>query len=254
MKVASAPDDRSFWIGWQESWDRQQERFLPDREERFSVLLELIGALAGAGAPRVLDLACGCGSITARVLRRFPSAQVVAADLDPVLLRIAKGVFEGDDRVTLAEIDLRRPDWTGSLPPGEYQAVVSATALHWLQPGTLATVYADLAELVGRGGLVANADHMPLREAPGLELAAAALSLPSGGGGEDWEEWWARVARTRAFDELLAERSRRFSGELHPSQPAQPAEWHLAQLAAAGFSESAVVWRRGPDAVVAALR
>jgi hypothetical protein len=26
------------WQGWQDSWDRQQEFFMPDREERFRVV------------------------------------------------------------------------------------------------------------------------------------------------------------------------------------------------------------------------
>ncbi|MGC1407228.1 MAG: SAM-dependent methyltransferase, partial [Candidatus Dormiibacterota bacterium] len=84
MTANDSVEERDFWVGWQESWDRQQARALPDREERFSVLLSLIGAVAGDYPPRVLDLACGCGSITSRVLNRFPSASVVAADLDPV--------------------------------------------------------------------------------------------------------------------------------------------------------------------------
>ena len=44
MSNAEAGDERRRWIEWQESWDRQQQRFLPDREERFSVLATLVGA------------------------------------------------------------------------------------------------------------------------------------------------------------------------------------------------------------------
>ncbi|MGW8402042.1 SAM-dependent methyltransferase, partial [Streptomyces lydicus] len=28
------------WQAWQNSWDRQQEWYLPDREERFRVMLD----------------------------------------------------------------------------------------------------------------------------------------------------------------------------------------------------------------------
>lgn len=28
------------WQSWQESWDRQQEWYMPDREERFRVMLD----------------------------------------------------------------------------------------------------------------------------------------------------------------------------------------------------------------------
>jgi trans-aconitate methyltransferase len=247
-------EGRDFWVGWQESWDQQQARALPDREERFSVLLSLIGATAGDYPLRVLDLACGCASITSRVLQRFPSASVVAADLDPVLLRIAEGVFQGDERVRLAEVDLRREDWAASLPLSEYDAVVSATALHWLAPERLAAVYASAVGLLRIGGLLANADQMPLLETPALDLAAAALSPSPGQAGEEWHEWWQRVERTPRFASLLEERGRRFGGVLHPHEFTPPAAWHIENLTSSGFSEAGVVWRRGGAAVVAALR
>lgn len=254
MTANDSVEERDFWVGWQESWDRQQARALPDREERFSVLLSLIGAVAGDYPPRVLDLACGCGSITSRVLNRFPSASVVAADLDPVLLRIAEGVFQGDDRVKLAEVDLRRDDWAASLLLSEYDAVVSATALHWLAPERLAAVYASAARLLRVGGLLANADHMPLAETPALDRVAASLSPPPGLAGEEWHEWWERVEGTPQFAALLEERGRRFGGILHPDEFTPSAAWHIENLTSGGFSEAEVVWRRGGAAVVAALR
>jgi len=254
LTATDPSEDRDFWLGWQESWDRQQARALPDREERFSVLLSLIGALAGDHPPRVLDLACGCGSITSRVLKKFPSSSVVAADLDPVLLRIAEGVFQGDDRVRLAEVDLRRDDWAAALPLSEYDAVVSATALHWLAPERLAAVYASVASLLRVGGLLANADQMPLAESPALDRVVASLSPPPGRAGEEWHEWWERVEGTPRFAALLEERGRRFGGILHPDEFTPSAAWHIENLTSGGFSEAEVVWRRGGAAVVAALR
>ncbi len=119
------------WAAWQESWDRQQEWYMPDREERFRIMLDMVEALVGT-APRVLDLACGTGSITARLLRRFPEATCTGVDLDPALLAIAQGTFEGDDRVRLVTADLTDPDWPARLPYDSYDAVLTATALHWL--------------------------------------------------------------------------------------------------------------------------
>ncbi|MGA7173146.1 MAG: methyltransferase domain-containing protein [Candidatus Dormiibacterota bacterium] len=254
MTSGTPSDERSFWAAWQESWDRQQQRFLPDREERFAVLGALVATVVGESPPRVLDLACGCGSITSRILDRFSSAQVVGADIDPVLLRIAAGVFAGDERVTLTEIDLRTAEWSASLPPASFDAVLSATALHWLRPELLAAVYRSVATLLRPGGVFANADQVPLLATPDLDRVAASLSLTSDGAGEGWEEWWERVAQAPEFTGLLAERNRRFGGSLHPAEFTPAAEWHLEQLGAAGFSEAGVVWRRGQAAVVAALR
>lgn len=58
------------WQAWQESWDRQQEWYMPDREERFRVMIDMVEAVVGP-EPRVLDLACGTGNITDRLLKRL---------------------------------------------------------------------------------------------------------------------------------------------------------------------------------------
>ena len=44
---------------WQESWDRQQEAYLPDREQRFAAMLDVVDAATDGAAPRLLDLAGG---------------------------------------------------------------------------------------------------------------------------------------------------------------------------------------------------
>ncbi|SCF14213.1 hypothetical protein [Micromonospora chokoriensis] len=40
---------------WQESWDRQQEAFMPDREHRFTATLDTVEAILDGRPPRVLD-------------------------------------------------------------------------------------------------------------------------------------------------------------------------------------------------------
>lgn len=118
----------SDWRAWQRSWDRQQEWYMPDREERFRVMLDMVEALTGP-APRVLDLACGTGSITARLLARLPGATSTCVDLDPALLTIAEGTFADDDRVTVHTADLTAQDWTAALPHTSYDAVLTPTRL-----------------------------------------------------------------------------------------------------------------------------
>ena len=58
---------------------------MPEREERFAVIADVVEVVAG-GRPRVLDLGCGPGSLSVRILDRLPAASVVAVDADPVLL------------------------------------------------------------------------------------------------------------------------------------------------------------------------
>ncbi|MGW1885142.1 class I SAM-dependent methyltransferase [Streptomyces sp. NPDC001970] len=205
------------WRAWQESWDRQQEWYMPDREERFRVMLDMVEAVAGP-EPRVLDLACGTGSITDRLLKRFPKAVGVGVDLDPALLAIA---------------------------------------LHWLRTGPLATLYGQVAGLVRDGGVFMNADHMRDDTTPRINAAErahrhAGMDRAKAAGALDWADWWALAAK----DPVLAgPTARRFEiyGE-HADGDTPSLDWHAATLRAAGFAEARGVWASPSDSLVLALK
>lgn len=244
------------WQAWQRSWDRQQEWYMPDREDRFSVMLDLTEALVGP-APRVLDLACGTGTITARLLDRLPGATSTGVDLDPALLTIAEGTFAGDDRVSFVTADLKDPEWRARLPYDTYDAVLTATALHWLHSGPLAVLYGQLAELVRDGGVLMNADHMIDETTPRINAADRALrharmDRARETGALDWAEWW----KVAAQDPVLAEpTARRFEiyGE-HADGDTPSADWHARVLREKGFAEARAVWRSPSDALVLAVK
>jgi SAM-dependent methyltransferase len=244
------------WRAWQESWDRQQEWYMPDREERFRVMLDVVEAVVGP-EPRVLDLACGTGSITDRLLRRFPNARSTGVDLDPALLMIAEGTFAGDDRVSFVTADLTAPDWRERLPYDSYDAVLTATALHWLHTGPLAALYGQLAGVVREGGAFLNADHMVDGATPRINEAEAVLrrarrDAARAEGALDWADWWALAAEDPA---LSAATARRFEiyGE-HADGDTPSLDWHARALRDAGFAEARGVWASPSDAMVLALR
>ncbi|WP_407702295.1 class I SAM-dependent methyltransferase [Streptomyces specialis] len=244
------------WQAWQESWDRQQEWYLPDREERFRVMLDMVEALTG-DKPRVLDLACGTGSITARLLRRFPGAVSTGVDLDPALLTIARGTFEGDDRVEFVTADLTDPEWPARLPYDTYDAVLTATALHWLSADELRALYGRLAGVVRPGGVVMNADHMPGEGTPRVHAAERAWTearreRAKAAGALDWEEWWRVVSAAPELAEQARQRFEIFGS--HRDGEILPASWHLDTLRAAGFEETTIAWASLTDALVLALR
>ncbi|MFD0317249.1 class I SAM-dependent methyltransferase [Streptomyces flavalbus] len=244
------------WNAWQESWDRQQEWYLPDREERFRVMLDMVEALVGT-APRVLDLACGTGSITARLLRRFPHATSTGVDLDPALLTIARGTFADDDRVTLVEADLTEPEWTARLPHDAYDAVVTATALHWLRREPLTELYGRLAGLVRPGGVFLNADHMPDDTTPRVNAAESALRAARReravrDGALDWDQWWELAAADPVLAGPTARRFEIYGSHADGEMP--PAAWHARVLREQGFAEVRPVWCSPADTLLLALR
>src|SRR5579883_2600448 len=103
------------WRNWLQRWDRQQAGYVPPREQRFSVMLDALATLLPESFV-ALDLACGPGSLSQRLLTRFPQARAVAVDLDPVMLKIgegALGTFAG--RLRWVEADVSTPAWVEAL-------------------------------------------------------------------------------------------------------------------------------------------
>ena len=255
--MTAVVDERAWAEGWQRSWDRQQEGYMPDRELRLAALVDIVEA-AGGAEPRVLDLACGTGSISRRLLDRLPGARTVAVDIDPALLAIASASFDGDDRVRIVRADLGDGSWVGAVGETGFDAVVTATALHWLAEPVLRRLYGDLHGLVRPGGVVANADEMVPAELPRLTRLLAGLSgrrraALYADGRPEWDAWWDLAATDPALAGAVAERRRFFGGD-HATEFSPPAGWHVAALADAGFAEAGVAWRSGAGAVVAAVR
>ncbi|MBA0051532.1 class I SAM-dependent methyltransferase [Streptomyces sp. AJS327] len=257
----SRTTERDRWRSWQESWDRQQEWYLPDREERFRVMLDTLEALAGP-APRVLDLACGTGSITGRVLRRLPEARVTALDLDPALLTIARGSYAEDERVEFVTADLTTADWPERLPHPSYDAVLTATALHWLTTEPLRALYGRIAGLLPEGGVLMNADHMPDESTPRINAAVRAFDerrreRDRAAGRQSWSDWWEAVAADPELAGVAAERFALFGDPAHGdhnNNDFQPPAWHAQTLREVGFAEARPIWCSSTDALVLALR
>ncbi|MFC6357195.1 class I SAM-dependent methyltransferase [Luethyella okanaganae] len=239
-------------------WDAQQAAYIRHRALRFDTMLRVLERI-GNGRPRVLDLASGPGSLAAAVIERFPGAEVVCADKDPVLLAIARDVLGSTGRVTVVDADLNDPSWVGTVG-GPFDAVVSSTALHWLQPEVLTRVYFELAGLIRTGGVFLNGDHLCYDETsqPVLRQVAAddddaTQAEALGGGSDSWDEWWQSAEAQPAYALAVSERAERWRGKLE-APPKVTLEFHRAVLRSADFAEVGTVWQYLDDYVVYAVR
>src|ERR1700722_7244691 len=109
---------------WIARWGRQQEVSLPDREDRFTALIDAVAAGTGRPDPLILDLGCGPGSLAARLLARIPVATVIAADADPVTLSLGRAGYASVPGLRFLDVDLRESGWASRLrlegrPPGD---------------------------------------------------------------------------------------------------------------------------------------
>ncbi|MEU3533231.1 trans-aconitate 2-methyltransferase [Streptomyces murinus] len=155
------------------TWDPGQYlRHAGHRARPFADLLSRVPDLPGT-PPRIADLGCGPGNVTASLAGRWPTAHITGYDNSPEMLDAAhtghEGPTPGGGRLDFARADART--WA----PGEtYDLIVSNATLQWV-PGHLDR-FADWIGALAPGGTFAfqvpdNVDapqHVLMRE-----LAAA---------------------------------------------------------------------------------
>lgn len=240
-------------VVWLQRWDAQQERYVADREERFRVVGDVVNwSLARTGGPgRIVDLGCGPGSLSSRLARDVPGAEIVGVDADPLLLGLA------DPGVRTVRADLTDPTWPDALGLDDpWDAAVSSTALHWLAPDDLAALYATVAARLRPGGVLVDADHRALDGADATDLArhvrAARATRAGVDGNEDWHTWWDGVLADPELAPLVGLRTAETVA--HSSENSLTLGEQSAMLRAAGFATVAPVWQCGDDHVLVAVR
>jgi SAM-dependent methyltransferase len=249
--------DRDTARDWIERWDRQQEASLPDREDRFTALIDAVEEGTGRNDPLVLDIGCGPGSLSIRLLGRLPGATVIGIDADPVALTLARAAYQDVPGLRLVDEDLRVPGWSRRLGLSRpLDAAVSTTALHWLPEPDLRASYAELASVLRPGGLLLNGDHFSVDAKQTPTLARLDLALRQredlrrfpGGHPESWHGWWDGAAADAVLAPHVAERTRRGvdSGH-HGTTTSTQLATHIEALRAAGFAEIGTLWQRGDN-------
>lgn len=243
---------------WLQRWDRQQEFYLTDREERFAVIADVVEAAAERPDPLVVDLGVGPGSLAVRLLERLPQAQVVGIDADALLLGLASAGNAGLRGLRLVDHDLRDPGWVDALVLERApDAFVSTTALHWLTREQLGALYSACAGVLRPGGVLVNGDHLfegPAR--PRLDSLTRLVGRRRAGrtpteDREDWASWWCAVQGAPEMADLVAARGP--DGVAHHVDNTASLHDHVSALRQAGFVETGTVWQHGDDRVLVAV-
>lgn len=118
------------------------------------IALELIAEAAWAstpGAQRVLDIGCGAGNFTLRLMKHHPLHEITLIDLSqPMLDRAAKRIKQGYDLTPrVIQADLRETD----LGEGAYDIILAGAVLHHLRDDEeWESVFAKLYSSLAAGG------------------------------------------------------------------------------------------------------
>ena len=229
---------------------------MPDREERFDVVIDVVEEVIGRPDPLVVDLGIGPGSLAHRLIDRIPQARVVGVDADPLLLALGT-IARPDERIRSVLADLREPGWFDALgldrAPDVY---VSSTALHWMNARPLRALLTVCGRTVASGGVFIDADHLyEGASAPGFDdLLRALTDRRARRRGtrhtEDWQAWWDAVD---AAPELTALVARRAGGFAHEVTDKPSVHDYLDYLREAGFGAAGTAWQIGDDRVIVGI-
>ena len=96
---------------------------------------------------RVLELACGPGNVTRALLARLPDLQIVATDLAPQMVELAR---VNNPTAQFAVMDCRDVAGQGK----NFDALVCAFGLPYLSRAEAASLIADAASILNPGGLL----------------------------------------------------------------------------------------------------
>jgi len=145
------------WDEFAETYDREFHKD-PAYESALRLMLDQVDP----GDRRFLDLGCGTGNLTHRLIRRFPEARVTGVDPSKSMREVFSRKFEEVPRVRVAggsSLDIPFGD-------DEFDCVMSNLAIHHVKPDDRECCAAEIARVLRPGGHLIYSDRFCNVEGP----------------------------------------------------------------------------------------
>ncbi|MBM0277336.1 class I SAM-dependent methyltransferase [Micromonospora tarensis] len=143
------------------TYDEARRRLVPCFDSFYGTAVQvaappLRAALAAGRTPEVLDLGAGTGLLSLLLAATVPGVRLTLVDAAPAMLARAA------DQLRARSVPHRtvRADLVDPLPPGRYDAVVSALAIHHLDDDGKRALYRRAAGALVPGGVFVNAEQV----------------------------------------------------------------------------------------------
>ncbi len=164
---------------------------------------------------RILDLGCGTGNLTQKILEHFPEAEIDALDLSEDILAESRKRFAKFPNIRYIQADFKNMH----LPPGSYDLVMSGIAIHHIEDPYKIKLYKEVYQALSKNGLFVFAD-----QTRGItdEIYHKNISC--------WKEEAFKLGSTEENWKMWMDHQ-----DAHDHH--SPVGWHLDQLKEAGFSQ-----------------
>jgi tRNA (cmo5U34)-methyltransferase len=213
------------------NFDRGIRQLLPKYDE----MLEAIALGIPTDVKKIIDLGCGTGELSIKILQRCSKATIMAMDYSPRMLEFANDKMEKagfGDRWNGIEMDFG--DWATDEESGyigvKFDACVSSLAIHHLSDEMKLELFKCVARVLKPGGVFWNADPI-LPENPQIEAMYQSVR----------ENWVTQQGTTLAEvrSKMGTSSDRGYSSQDCLATLAS----HLEMLDRAGFQSVAVPWK-----------
>jgi trans-aconitate 2-methyltransferase len=178
----------------------QYQKFAGERDRPF---FDLLARVENPDAKHVADLGCGTGSLTAKLLEKFPNAKIFGVDSSAQMLEKSAPLQNPRLEFVLADLSAWQPQ-------NPLDVIVSNAALQWLEDHE--TLIPKLANLLESGGVLAV--QMPI----------------------NFEQPSHTILRDLTSSETWKPHLKAFSSKLRSPKPAA---WYIQTLSNLGFKVDA---------------
>lgn len=205
-------------------YDEGRRRLLPCFDDFYGSVMKLL-AFPPRAHIRVLDLGAGTGILSCLIADAYPNARITLVDISREMLAIARECLGVEPRIRYLQANIAL-----LALPGEFDAVVSALAIHHLRDDEKHELYGDIHKALAPGGVFVNAEQ--------VRGPTAALDARYD------EKWLAEVHALEATEEEIAQAHKRMAEDRTATLEVQ-----LAWLREVGFKDVDCWYKHGRFAV-----
>ncbi len=145
------PDLKKHFNEAAEDYDEQISKTLIDYDD---MLEALINSIPDQSSPHILDLGCGTGNITKKLLERFSDANVTCLDISEAMIEKSKEKLADYENIEYVVGDFTLIDIID-----KYDAIISSLALHHIPTiDEKKQMYQHIYDALNTNGVFYNAD------------------------------------------------------------------------------------------------
>ena len=138
-----------------DSYDRARRKLVPCFDDFYRTALELI-PFKPDDRFEVLDLGAGTGILSGMIAEAFPKSRLTLFDVTPEMLMIARARLKPLGK----RVRFVTADFAAAAQSKNYDAVVSALAIHHLPDSGKRHLFGDVFKFLTSGGAFVNADQV----------------------------------------------------------------------------------------------